>query len=233
MIETDLVTLQMEMAARIGVDAFFRDVPVIARNKGDVGNDIATALSVLNSRTGKTGACVVVMMPSIDSPNTEAPGPQIEILPVVRVIEKPLFNRGNQGTGVTAEAMAVRLLRLFQQWRCDALDAMMRVDRQPVRPAELGDTTAVGYDCYFSVLAGFDGSRVVEVRLAQDEDGDVTMGCATLGATIFYTTNGGYPGPETGLEYSGALTVAAGTVVRAAAYVEGRIPSGVTRIKTN
>ena len=55
----------------------------------------------------------------------------------------------------------------------------------------------------------------------------VTIGCATLGATIRYTTDGSTPSETNGTIYTGVVSVPLGTVLRAIAYLPGMIDSPV------
>ena len=63
----------------------------------------------------------------------------------------------------------------------------------------------------------------------QISNGTMTMSCATPGATIRYTTNGTSP-MNSGTVYSGAVTVAKGTTVKAYAIANGYNASAVTQL---
>ena len=56
---------------------------------------------------------------------------------------------------------------------------------------------------------------------------DLTITCATPGATIRYTTNGVAPTVNTGFVYTGPVTFRGTTVLRAAAFLNGLQPSNV------
>lgn len=59
----------------------------------------------------------------------------------------------------------------------------------------------------------------------------LTLTCATAGASIRYTTDGGYPSPADGTLYTAPITgLAAGTIVRAAAYATALNPGDCTEI---
>ena len=51
------------------------------------------------------------------------------------------------------------------------------------------------------------------------------LSCPTPGSTILYTTNGNDPSPGRGLTYTGPLSIRTNTLVRAAAYKPGLLPS--------
>lgn len=56
---------------------------------------------------------------------------------------------------------------------------------------------------------------------------DLTLACPTPGATIRYTTNGSPPTATTGILYTGPIGIARFTVLRAAAFLDGWLPSRV------
>lgn len=55
----------------------------------------------------------------------------------------------------------------------------------------------------------------------------VSIGCETLGADIWYTTNGEEPTPENGTLYAAPVLVSADLTLKARAYKEGSTPSAV------
>jgi hypothetical protein len=59
---------------------------------------------------------------------------------------------------------------------------------------------------------------------------DLVISTATVGATIRYTTDGSVPTATTGTVYSGPIHVARTTVLRAAAYKDGCLPSNVDTV---
>jgi len=79
--------------------------------------------------------------------------------------------------------------------------------------------------------AGIAG-RVAETRFSVDRGFhsapfDLVITCATPGAEIRYTTNGTPPSATNGLVFSGSLRIAGTTVVRAAGFKAGLLPSMV------
>ncbi len=57
---------------------------------------------------------------------------------------------------------------------------------------------------------------------------NLTLACATPGATIRYTTNGSVPALTNGVVYTQPIPINASRILRAAAFGEGRLPSRVT-----
>ncbi|MDB6038465.1 MAG: hypothetical protein JWM99_2306, partial [Verrucomicrobiales bacterium] len=80
----------------------------------------------------------------------------------------------------------------------------------------LGGFLAFVGDTKFSVSRGF-----------YDQPFDLSITCATPGATIRYTTNGMPPSASTGTLYSGPLHITGTSTVRAIAIEDGYVPSNV------
>jgi hypothetical protein len=85
-------------------------------------------------------------------------------------------------------------------------------------PGAANATGVLGYvaDTKFSVDRGFYSKRF-----------DVTITTATEDAEIYYTLDGSTPTPETGILYTGPISVSKTTVLRAAAFKPGYQPSNV------
>jgi len=88
-------------------------------------------------------------------------------------------------------------------------------------PATPGTANGVSYfgvvaDTKFSVDRGF-----------YDAPFSLTITSATPGAAIYFTTNGGVPSPTNGFLHSAPIGISANSFIRAAAYLQGWIPSGI------
>jgi hypothetical protein len=76
--------------------------------------------------------------------------------------------------------------------------------------------------------AGMSGTPVL--TLSATGAAALTLTCATAGAAIRYTTDGSYPSPSKTLYTAPIAGLAAGTIVRAAAYATGLNPGDVTEL---
>jgi hypothetical protein len=88
----------------------------------------------------------------------------------------------------------------------------------PATPGNTNGSTSVQFveDLQFSHARGFYATNF-----------DLTITCATPGATIYYTTNGSPPGTTNGAEYTGPVPVARTTVIRARAEKTGCFATAV------
>lgn len=226
---------QEDVQARLQNEEFFEDVAVLLQRKGDIEQDIEVALGVLTEQGGKTGACVVVLMPEILAPESDLPGPPIIVQQSLQVIERPALNQdATTGTLKSAERIALNALNLLHRYINYSLGWTMIADRKPIRPLASED----GLVQYLVVLQWRAGiTRVTQVREPEPTlnagTNELSLACATPSSAIYYTTDGSYPGPENDQAtlYSTSFTPGSGvTLVRAAAYRDGYIPSNTIAV---
>jgi hypothetical protein len=191
---TNLEQMQADITSRVLNDPYLTLITVLSEHKGVSDADLQTTLSTMTRRGGKKGAAIIVGDVGFDVKIPTAPGPQIEPFLLVRCIEKPLVNRAPMtGTGITAEAMAIRVTRLLHWFQVQDLEVTLS--------AKSGD-----------VITYKDGEREMVVRIETIMQLEVLQGCAyplitgthsavmitcaTPGSKIYYTTDGSTPGPE-------------------------------------
>jgi Fn3 associated len=222
-----LLTLQQEIGFRLQSDPTLAPVPVLIRRKGVTQSDVENALGVANTVTGLRGAVIIVMMPAVDNPETDSPGPQIDALNCVRVVEKPALNEGVGGIGISAEEISVQVLCCLHFWQLDILTATVRSDKRPIVPAALKDPTAIGYDVFTRARMVLGGATVVTPKITITE-GLAQLTCNTAGASIYFTTDGSYPIPAQGTTALYSVPFAASSVlIRGGAYKGEMIPSSI------
>ena len=220
--------LQEDIQARLENDSYFSDITVLLQRKGNIESDVLQAISSLNEKTGKAGVCVVVMMPETEAPDGDLPGPPIEIVTGLQVIELPVVNEntGEGGTGKSAESVANVVLNLLHRYIPYLLGNVLVADAKPIRPLK-SDGATVEYIVTVRMRTGLDNTAKVQTPELSEAAGVITLSCGTSGATIHYTTDGSYPGPanENATAYSVPFTPASGVTLRYAASKTGLIPS--------
>jgi hypothetical protein len=224
-----LLTLQQEIGYRIQSAPVLATVPVLIRRKGVTQSDVENALGVANTVTGLRGAVIIVMMPAVDNPETDSPGPQVDSVNCVRVIEQPAINEGVGGINISAEEISVEVLCLLHFWQLDILTATVRSDKRPIVPANLKDPKSIGYDVFTRARFVLGGNTVVAPKITVTA-GLAQITCNTAGVAIWFTTDGSYPLPGAGTStlYTGPF-VASSVLIRAGAYKADCIPSGISR----
>jgi len=223
---------QEDFAARLQADPYFTDIAVLIQRKGVTDSDIDVALSVLNERTGKIGACVVLLMPALAPESPNVPGPLYRIITTVQVIEQPLFNLGDTGTGKSAEQIAQRVRMLLHHFS-NGYGATYVFDGLLPLGADAGK---ISYGVKFSRQAGDSASPKVAALTISATDtkapATVQITSATAGATIWYTTDGSYPSSANANAhtYGAPFPQATAATIRAAAEKAGLQQSNVTQL---
>ncbi len=223
---------QLDLFGRLQAAPELNGIALLNQKKGVTENDILVALSVLNDGgTGKIGVCIIVLMPSL-TPESGA-GPRYKITLTVQVIEMPLINLGDQGTGISAERLAeiVRSLGHYFQngfggtYYFDGMEPITVVDGQ------------ISYGVKFSRIGGDSPAvKVTLPHLAADNGNvspaNVTLTNTTAGADIWYTTDDSYPSsknPSAHL-YSDPFLQSEPATIRVAAEKTGMQQSDVRKI---
>lgn len=220
--------LQEDVKARLDNADYFSDVTVLLQRQGNIDNEVQRALSVLNEKAGKMGACVIVLMPETEAPEENLPGPPIEIVLSVQVIEVDTFNADtdNGGTGKDAESLANHVLSLLHHYAAYLLGGILVADKKPIRPIKVDN--GVSYIVTVRLRTGLNSTNKVRTPELTNEADMITLTCATAGATIHYTLDGSYPGPMNAqaIEYTVPFAEpVAGTRIRYAASKTDLIPS--------
>lgn len=218
---------QLDIYARLQNDPFFQSgVPVLLELKGITERDVDISISTANQQNGKVGSVVIVLMPTLlpDSPN--APGPRYDTVYRVQVIDWPVVRRQTVGgSTVSADEIADRVRQIIHRFTFGRGQTVYFAGMEPVAVPN----GKVSYSVRFKRTSCDNPPiSVASVGISPGVNGvgsgpaTVTLTCATAGASIYYTTDGSYPGSDpaacpTALLYSAPFAVAAGVLVRAAA----------------
>lgn len=233
-----LQQLQLDIAAMLQADELFAGVQVIVsrpRSEEDatlIQSNIDNALAGLVEveTTGgvfKGGLAVIIMMSEGEVPSPNVPGPQLELVQTVRVIENPLVNMGEDGTQITAEQGALNVLSALHHWNpghgvltADSRSALKEVNLE----------SRVAYDVRFRRDAGITPRTFVQRPQITLGGSLASITCGTAGAAIYYTTDGSAPVPATGTLCTTVVDVSGftGGMLRAAAFKAGMRGSDIT-----
>jgi hypothetical protein len=227
-----------ELAARLQSDPFFTDIAVVVAEKGNVAAEFARQQAVITETSGKRGVAVIVLqILANDYSNNLQFGPMI-LKPAFQVVENVELNNDDNGTKKSARKVARKIRDVIKNCNLMGLVQDMRAGTPCIEPVDLGDA-------YVANQVNFECLEVSQENLTQVQMPSFTaatnqliLSTATAGAAIWFTTddsfpypgdNGSYPGSTSQL-YTGPVNLAAGSIViRACAYLDGSIASGVNR----
>ena len=121
------------LKTRIESHSWFNDITVLTEDKGNIENDIAVALGTITEKQTKIGVCIVILAPAAKNPSPNAPGPCIEPLFVLAVIEDVLMNQGDNGTKKAAMEIVEMLMRCIHRFNSGDCNAAFASDSIPYK----------------------------------------------------------------------------------------------------
>lgn len=240
----NLTLLRDGLVERILSESTLSTLPVLSEKKKDLIGEIMQSLGTKIGRAGKIGSCIVVMSPvaNDEMPNNYS-GPLSPEL-AIRVLCDPLFNDSEKGTKLDPLTTAKRLYLLLKNFRIGGVCQNL----VPLKPCivPVNDPFApLAYEIRFAtveddpaVYVRVSAPAITSVVSAPNATVTITGGSVMLGGeivaadSIYYVTGEtAYPraGASGAVLYSAPFVVAAGTVIRAAAYKAGAFPSDVVR----
>lgn len=220
--------LQEDIVAAMLAEPWFADIPVLVRDEGVINSDVENKLKAFNTRTGKVGACVLIMLPFLDTPD-ESPGPRLDVIVPIRVFEMPLVNRATGGTGKTIGLIELNILNLLHLRTTTEHFQALFADKRASEEFDTGNPKMVGKEIFIRTHVGLKWTKTprVDISLAGSLPSvTVTLACQDVAAQIRYTLDGSYPGPTSTL-YTTPFTQATAATVRAAAYAAGKQGSDI------
>lgn len=218
-------------AARLSAAAYFRDIAIVPFTKNTTEAELLKKLGTLKGRSGKVGACILVMLPTSDVDTPNVPGPDFDLKQSFLVLEHPEINAGTIGTKKSAGAIALEIVKLFHQSRTSPLVQTWNAGAAAIVP----DTSFTTLDAWVVTLGALwrqdAPARCLAPVLTPAGTGPITITatCATAGAAIWYTTDGSYPASDNPAAtlYTAPVTVATSCTLIAAAEKAGLQQSSI------
>jgi hypothetical protein len=232
--ETTLRDAQEDLYQRALADEYLANVAIIKRDEGEIETEVIDALGVLNKRGGKIGACVLVYQPIAEPAPAEVVGGVLNIDFTFLVLENPVLNRESGGTGLAALTIARRLIGIFHLYHPRKVVGCLTMQQGAIVPIQL-PVAPVAYEVRFSAQEDLytPNVRVTTPTITPSSGAapqSVTLACATVGASIYYTLDGTHPyaGNPSAVLYTGTpVNVATAATLRAGAFKTGLIASDV------
>lgn len=214
---------------------YFEDIAIYLEEKKDIENELKRKLSTKISTDGKSGIAIVLLSVKIRPEEDSDVAPVVKYIHAAHVIEDPVINMSAAGTGKPREEVTEQIIGATHgkfnpiSGRAPFLMSTfeMLIDDGTGKPSE---------DSFFECPASLgielpQCEAPVIARNHNDSNGNfgITISCATLGASIFYTVDGTRPGTaKTLFNAGGDFFAVAGTVIQARAYLAGFLSSTIT-----
>lgn len=185
-------------AARLGVAQYFSDIAIVPFVADSTQEELEKKLGVAKGRSGKVGACILVMLPSADVSTPNVPGPEFVLKQSFLVLEHPEINNGSIGTKKAAGEIAREIVRHFHHTRTSPLVQTWNAATDAI----VADTSFRKLSAYAVTVTALwcqePPARCVTPSLTAAGTGPITITatCATSGAALWYTTDGSYPASD-------------------------------------
>jgi len=241
----DLLQAQKDLFGVLASSAQLASYNVVLQRKEQLVSETYVATALTTPRNGCAGQCVIVEMPESTCEEQNVPGPIMDWVFPVWVLESPQLSAAlaqpglpAKGTGGSCEATMQMIFDEVHHYADDRLSTFVPAPQSHVA-APLG-TVALGYRLRFQL------KKAKNVQTQRTGQVTVVLGAGTadfvcaadMGAAIWYTLDGSFPynftGPTSSGEastaqlYTGASVATApgtGQVVRARAYGAGKLGS--------
>jgi len=201
-----------------------------------------------NGPTGKFGCGILINMPDIEGQDPSATALMGTWRITIDVIENPELNFGPQGTKTTCTEVGRNLRAFLDHFAIEGIGIFYQ-DKDvlgPIPDMPKMFPRCVGYRVSLrSLVKEQRPAKVTMPGLASPAETVTLTDTSGLGAGIYFTVDGSFPGPGNPVQgvmlpggtgygagagwflYTGPFTVPSGTVVRAAAYFAGYAGSDI------
>ncbi|MGO8678051.1 MAG: chitobiase/beta-hexosaminidase C-terminal domain-containing protein [Limisphaerales bacterium] len=246
----DFVELQEDLTQGLLAEPGLRFINVIQYRKLRLQSEIDWSTVYTAPRNGRSGCGILVEMPAFEVLHPNVSGPVGNLVLSCVALEEPNLNYAPAtGTQMSAEEVSKFILDSSHQWEIGGAGVMSAV-REAIRGLwrtenlrVVGEGTLrdaiwdaqrfaglVAYRIKLQMQAAATPVGRVNPPAAQTRPSGVSLSSATMGAEIFYTWDGSFPGPGNprATKYSAPFPPA-GPVLRYAAYKPGMFRSSVVR----
>jgi Chitobiase/beta-hexosaminidase C-terminal domain len=217
-------------------EALLSPVTIVSLRALQLSSELDVKRAWLKARNGKSGAGIVIGIPTLDHQVPNVDGPEREMLLPVSVFEQPSLNAmASTGTQLDAETIVDYVEAILARLQIEGLGTLYSQGVMPNLETQAG---VLRYDLIFAATV----PRAPLGRCVLPDYScpaqTVTFTNVTAGAQILYTTDATFPGRDaatgqllgTTLVYSAPFTVASGAVVRWAAQKSGLVGSDTGEI---
>jgi hypothetical protein len=178
----------------------------------------------INAALNDFGHVVVIFVPSEEAKFKPTTSAMTDTIIAIEIHQNPNFTVGSSVTLLALFEEVIKHLHLYNPSNFSTSLSM----ETPVGDPKEEDGIYVMKTRWRITGSLTIGLPKVATPVTVQGVGVVTMSCATAGAAIFYTVDGGMPTPRNGTLYSGAVSLTAGQVVKARGWLMGYLSSDMT-----
>lgn len=189
-----LLQLESELAERLESIPFFAGLNILVEPRKNLIAEISARIFKLKT----------VLVPKVVSAEDRHPNVHgvyfDDIRLVVGVFQNPLL----KGDHPEPLEICEEVCKAFKNWTPDSLSNAINPAPPGIEPVP--DEQLNIFNCHFSTKGGFVGALPECAAVTvQNLGGTIALACATPGAAIFYTTDGGAPIPRAATLYTAPI----------------------------
>lgn len=189
----DAEQFHLDVEARLLSLPGISTVAILREQPGVTDQDVFQALQTFNERGGKLGACVLILALEENVQDKDTPGPQLLLKLTLQVVTDALTNLDpEKGTLLSNAAIRRAVRRGLHHWSPNNSNVVYCTTNAglPMRDIPEG---LVGYELEFELPLPDEIDQKVSVPRILGDASAVSFRSATVGATVYYTTDGSFP----------------------------------------
>jgi hypothetical protein len=220
---SQIESVQPDVYYKLLSEPWFGNIAIFKFREKRLDTEVSRALAGLAGRNGKGGASIEVLMPTLKGALPDTAGPICTLEQKFIVKEQPTVNQGANGTGLSAEQIAVSIAQTFQLFFLGGplqgfytaptfYEYLTMPGDVPFIPLAVTLRATFALTALTRTLVPAASAAAETVSLTDQQPGG--------GSALYYTTDGSFPGAgnPNAILYTTPFTVASGTTVRTAAY---------------
>jgi len=186
---------------------------------------IDAALNCVTPKNGKGGIAAMILMPDADVPTDRQPGPMLQPRITVQIIEYPIINESDSGTRLSAEQLALEVVRALHVHPMGGGRLIRAQERGALQQMDMSDEGKIAWAVHLACFYQLEEAEHVAAPGISVSAGNVTLSIPA-GASGYYTTDRSFPTPDNGTLWDGTPFAApSANYVRVVAYQTGLYPS--------
>ncbi len=225
---TDFVQLQEDLTQVLLSVPQLDRINVVQLRKLRLQNVVDAAVIYTKARNGRAGCGILVEMPAAGVRKPNVPGPELNLICSFLVMEQPSINLNPlTGTQMTAEDVVQHILDILHQWQVDDLGAFYAAPK-PFEPVE-SEPGVISYRVRLDLINPREQTARTVQPIILEESGVISFSGFAIGAKVFYTIDGSFPGLSNParMEFATPFSAEVGTKIRWASYIDDNNPSDI------
>lgn len=189
----DSEQFHLDVEARLLSLSRISTVTILREQPGVTDEDVLNALQTLNERAGKSGACVLIPLVEENVQDKDTPGPQLLLKLTLQVITDALVNLNpEKGTMLSNGFIRRAVRRGLHHWSPNNSNVVYCTTNAGVPMRNIPEGL-VGYELDFEMPLPDEIEQKVSVPRILGDASAVSFRSATVGTTVYYTTDGSFP----------------------------------------